>query len=263
MKSALPPSINTAFIRTHLGWPLLAFIGLNLILLGLGGDQWFADRLYAVQGHAWRLQHGFITESLVHVGGKRLSVLAWLAVGGAWAASFACAPLRQWRTPLWQLALSVLLATSAVALLKGWTNVDCPWDLVRYGGSRHYLGLFEHRPANYPVARCFPAGHASAGYAWVALYFFFRSTRPSLRGLGLATGLVLGLVFGFSQQLRGAHFLSHDLFTLAICWSIPLGGCLLSGWLSDATPHVKRRSPPTRSTSPCPPRASVPESTRS
>jgi membrane-associated PAP2 superfamily phosphatase len=33
----------------------------------------------------------------------------------------------------------------------------------------------------------------------------------------------LGLLFGFSQQLRGAHFLSHDLWTLAICWGTALG----------------------------------------
>ena len=37
--------------------------------------------------------------------------------------------------------------------------------------------------------RCFPAGHASAGYAWVALYFFFLAAAPRWRWLGLSTGL--------------------------------------------------------------------------
>lgn len=210
------------FLRRHLGWPLLAFVALNLLLLGLGGDQWLADRLYAVQGHAWRLHDGFITESLVHALGKQLSVLAWLGVIGAWGASFLHPPLRTRRGALGRLALSVLLATSLVALLKGWTHMDCPWDLARYGGKRDFIGLLQHRPADFPPARCFPAGHASAGYAWVALYFFFRSTRPTLRWWGLATGITLGLVFGISQQLRGAHFLSHDLWTAMICWSIAL-----------------------------------------
>jgi membrane-associated PAP2 superfamily phosphatase len=26
-------------------------------------------------------------------------------------------------------------------------------------------------------------------------------------------------VFGISQQLRGAHFISHDLAAIAICWT--------------------------------------------
>lgn len=34
----------------------------------------------------------------------------------------------------------------------------------------------------------------------------------------LALPLTLGLVFGIGQQLRGAHFLSHDLWTAWLCW---------------------------------------------
>jgi len=29
-------------------------------------------------------------------------------------------------------------------------------------------------------------------------------------------------VFGVSQQLRGAHFASHDVWTLTICWIVAL-----------------------------------------
>lgn len=31
---------------------------------------------------------------------------------------------------------------------------------------------------------------------------------------------MLGLTFGITQQLRGAHFLSHDLWSAALCWAI-------------------------------------------
>jgi membrane-associated PAP2 superfamily phosphatase len=68
-------------------------------------------------------------------------------------------------------------------------------------------------------AQCFPAGHASGGYAWLALYFFLLAVKPQWRGWGLAVGLGAGLVFGISQQLRGAHFISHDLAAIAICWT--------------------------------------------
>src|SRR3546814_5297107 len=93
--------------------------------------------------------------------------------------------------------------------MKSWTHVDCPWDLVGFGGTRSYHDLLAALPAHVPHGLCFPAGHARAGYAWVALFFFFGRTRPQWRWKGLAAGLCAGLVFGVSQQLRGAHFASH------------------------------------------------------
>jgi len=101
--------------------------------------------------------------------------------------------------------------------------MDCPWDLLRYGGHQPYIGLFSHRPADMPMTACFPAGHASAGYAWLSLYFFALLWRPAWRWTGLALGLGSGLLFGISQQLRGAHFLSHDLATALLCWLLSLG----------------------------------------
>jgi membrane-associated PAP2 superfamily phosphatase len=127
---------------------------------------------------------------------------------------------RAWRRPLACLALSVLLSTLLVAWIKSWSNVDCPWDLVRYGGQHAYVDLFAARLAQPSTGRCFPAGHASAGYAWMAAYFLLLAVRPAWRRYGLSAGIVLGLAFGFAQQLRGAHFLSHDLWSAALCWLV-------------------------------------------
>jgi membrane-associated PAP2 superfamily phosphatase len=104
--------------------------------------------------------------------------------------------------------------------MKSWTHVDCPWDLVGFGGTRSYHDLLAALPAHASPGRCFPAGHASAGYAWLALFFFLGDTRPSLRWKGFAVGLGAGVVFGIAQQLRGAHFASHDLWTLMLCWLV-------------------------------------------
>ncbi len=71
---------------------------------------------------------------------------------------------------------------------------------------------------------CFPAGHTSSAYAWVALYYYFRTVAPRFRWYGLAFGLALGLVFDIGQQLRGAHFFSHCLWTLGIAWCVATGG---------------------------------------
>jgi membrane-associated PAP2 superfamily phosphatase len=211
-----------AFLRWHLGWPLLATLATSALLMGGGGDQWLADHLYRLESHQWLLQHAWVTSQLIHRGGKWLSatatLLAIVLCFHAWRHDRAAA----WRWPLLYLVLAVALGTGVVSLLKSATNMDCPWDLARYGGLREYVGLFATRPPGMPRGVCFPAGHSSAGFAWVSLYFAALMVRPAWRWRGLAIGLVAGGVFGAAQQLRGAHFLSHDLWTLATCWTISL-----------------------------------------
>ncbi|MFD0740211.1 phosphatase PAP2 family protein [Lysobacter koreensis] len=208
-------------------------LALATVLMAWHADQWFADRLYAWQGHHWTLRFNFVTETLIHVLGRDLSTAAWLGVLAAWIVVRTRPGLSLWRRPLACLLVSTLLATALVAWVKSWSNMDCPWDLVRYGGDRAFVGLFGLRPVGMARGVCFPAGHASAGYAWMALYFFCLATRPRWRWAGLSVGVGLGVLFGFSQQLRGAHFLSHDLWTAAISWLTALGVHAF-GWRESA-----------------------------
>ncbi len=212
-----------AFLRRHALWPLVTLAVLSGWSLGLGGDAWWADRLYAWQGGRWALQRAFLTESVIHRFGRDASTAAWLAVLALWATAMLRPAWAGWRRPLAYLLLATATTVTVVAALKAVTDMDCPWDLARYGGQRPFIGLLQVRPAGLGRGQCFPAGHASAGYAWVALYFFFLAVGARWRWLGLAAGLGLGLVFGFSQQARGAHFFSHDLWTLAIAWFAALG----------------------------------------
>jgi len=185
--------------------------------------------LYGLEGQRWALKSAFVTEELIHRMGRDLSTLAWLAVLATCVMTWRRTAYRDSRRPLAVLAVSVLLATSLVAWIKSWSNMDCPWDLLQYGGHRPFVALWEARPATLGHNRCFPAGHASAGYAWTALYFFFLAVRPSWRWFGLATGVVTGLVFGLAQQLRGAHFLSHDVWAALLCWSVAVVVWRLAG----------------------------------
>jgi membrane-associated PAP2 superfamily phosphatase len=185
----------------------------------LHGDVWLADRLYAWEGHAWALRHAHATQQLIHLLGRDVSAMAWLAVLAAWLVALGRAGLTALRKPLLYLLVATALSTLLVAWIKSWSNMDCPWDLARYGGTRPYVGLFALRPAGLERGVCFPAGHAGAGYTWLALYFFLTVVKPRLRWLGLGIGVGAGLLFGISQQLRGAHFLSHDIAAAAVCWS--------------------------------------------
>jgi membrane-associated PAP2 superfamily phosphatase len=175
------PSLGSRFYQQHLWAPMGVFLVASILLMGLHADQWLADRLYAMQGHAWALQNAYVTQDLLHATGRQVSKDAWFALALVMLVSLFTPGLREWRRPLAYLLVATVLSTAVVGLLKRWTNMDCPWDPVRYGGDKVYYGLFVHRPAGSGHGNCFPAGHASAGYGWIALYFFFLATRPSLR----------------------------------------------------------------------------------
>lgn len=221
--------------RRQLLWPLLALGALVAVSNLLQLDLKLADQLYRWEGHAWTLRHAWVTQQLIHLLGRDFSIAAWLTVLAMWMAACARPGWEPLRRPLLYLLAATALSTLLVAGLKSLSNVDCPWDLVRYGGDRPYIGLFEPRPAGLGRGLCFPAGHAGAGYSWVALYFFLQRMAPRWRWIGLAVGLGLGLLFGISQQLRGAHFLSHDLAALAISWACAVGTLSIFG-RNAATP---------------------------
>lgn len=215
------PIGGSRFLLTHAWLPLIALAALLVLTTGAGGDQWLTDRMYAFEGGHWALRNAFVTDQVIHKAGRDVDVALWLSVLVAWC--LAHRPGREhWRAPLAYLLTATTLSMACVVWLKSWSNMDCPWDLLRYGGDRPYVGLWELRPIGLERGTCFPAGHASGGYAWLALYFFLAVVRPRWRWWGLAAGIGLGLLFGVSQQLRGAHFLSHDLITAAICWSVAL-----------------------------------------
>ncbi len=204
---------SARFVLTHAWIPLTLFAVLAVVSMVLRGDQWLADRLYAWQGHRWALRHAFVTEQLIHRLGRDVST--GLAGGAARpGSSRASRPgWRALRRPLAYLLVATALSTALVAWVKSWSNMDCPWDLVRYGGAPPYVGLFAMRPLGLARGACFPAGHASAGYAWLALYFFFLVGAAALALAGPGRRWRAGPAVRLSQQLRGAHFLSHDLWT--------------------------------------------------
>lgn len=205
------------FALLHILLPSGAFALLfNWLVLG-GEEIRIAHALMNWEGGSWALRQHWLTKNLFHDGGRLLSGLAWIGVL-AWlfiaTRSGGEATLRRRLT---YLALCVFFSVAAVDSLKYLILSDCPWDMQGFGGDRPLLDITEHRASDLPEAHCFPAAHASTGYAWLALYFALMPNRRRMLA-GLATGLALGMSFGAVQQLRGAHFASHDLFSAAICW---------------------------------------------
>lgn len=211
---------------------LIATLALAAALLAweaTGGDGWLAGWAGGARGFA--LRENWLLSDVMH-GGAR-----WLA----WALALALCLAVWWPLgPLQRLVLSrrlqlaggVLLSVLAVSVLKSFNPAACPWDLARFGGVAQPVShwLWWAAPAG-GIGHCFPAGHASAGFAFVGGYFVFRPHAPDLARRWLLAAVAAGLVLGLAQQWRGAHFMSHTLWSGWLCWCLAWGMDALHGRL--------------------------------
>lgn len=118
-----------------------------------------------------------------------------------------------------QLALSTLGALLLISGIKRFSHTSCPWDLAQFGGVARYASHWAWGALDGGRGGCFPAGHASTGFAFIGGFFAFRHTLPKTAWRWLAGALTAGLVLGLAQQVRGAHYMSHTLWTAWFCWA--------------------------------------------
>lgn len=222
-------------------WPgiaggLCVALLLTFVLQRYGGDVWLADRIYRWEGGHWALRDAWWTSRLLHDGGRLLTVLAWTVCAGVMIVDARRRVLSMHaRAALRYLVAAVALCAVLVATLKRVSGIDCPWDLLRYGG------VHDASTALAGAGTCFPAGHAGAGYAWIALYFALAHAAPRWRWRGLWGGLALGGVFGVTQQLRGAHFLSHDVAALLLCIGVAMALSVYWPWPPETVRDARPR----------------------
>lgn len=114
------------------------------------------------------------------------------------------------------VGLSAALVPLVTGMLKQASNAHCPWDLARYGGVQPYIRLFDALPLGATAGHCLPAGHASTSLWLVALAVFWLPENPRRAAGVAAAGLAAGFAMGWMQQLRGAHFLTHTLWSVWI-----------------------------------------------
>lgn len=198
--------------------PTAAFLLGNLLLISLDGDLLIGDMLYRLQGGAWTLQENWLTSHIIHDRGRTFVGVAALFLLAAILFSHFVQPMRPYTKGLYYVLVSALITAAIVNVMKETSALDCPWDLSRYGGEKTFVSLFGQPIPGQSPGGCFPAGHASGAYCWLGLFFLARHFKPQWRFKALGGVLTLGLVFGIAQQLRGAHFVSHDLWTLYISW---------------------------------------------
>jgi membrane-associated PAP2 superfamily phosphatase len=182
-----------------------------------GLDLPFARLAGTPNGFPWR-DHAMF-ELVLHEGPRRLSwvCLIGLVIAIRWPFSVLRRLTRAERV---QLALTVMASVVAISLIKTGSSTSCPWDQAEFGGMAHFVSHWHWGARDGGPGKCFPAGHASAAFAYLAGWFVFRRRDPAIARTWLWTALALGLVLGLGQQWRGAHYMSHTLWTAWLCWTI-------------------------------------------
>ena len=201
---------------------------LALLLLEASAlDMQLARLLFSADHGAFLWRDAWFTTAVSHDGLRWIAGAAftWIAVGVRWPLGVLRRLSASERLTLLVTTLASLLA---IPLLKQHSYVHCPWDLVEFGGRAAYLRLFDWPTAGTSRGQCFPAGHVSAATAFFGGWFAFRRRDPLIARAWLAIVLLFARWTGLAQQARGAHFLSHNLWTAWICYGIALGAAFLS-----------------------------------
>lgn len=223
MKNWVVPSSSPATAPLHL-WRVL-----TLLLLG-GLVAWDASGLdlsvMAGLGNAggFPLREQWWLETVLHNAVRQLALVAFV---GLWVMVWhPVGVFRSYqRMERLEMVIGVTVALLTISGMKRFSLTSCPWDLQSFGGLATYVSHWQWGVKDGGSGGCFPGGHASSAFAFVALVLpgltRGRGSAQHRLAMRLLIGVVLaGLVLGGVQTLRGAHYPSHTLWTGWICWAI-------------------------------------------
>jgi membrane-associated PAP2 superfamily phosphatase len=199
-------------------WLPLLLLPLAVLSEYSGLDLWLARKVYDPEAGLWTLKRNWWCKDVLHDAAQTgtVVVIAVLLIS-----TILVRFVPRWkrlRNPLLYVFFGTLVGPLVIGVIKNTSVINIPWKLTLFGGERPYIRIFDSVPEGASKGLGFPAAHAAAGYMWFSLYFLGRHCRWRRTGWILFGALLLGVLFGGAQQFRGAHFLSHDLVTIVICW---------------------------------------------
>ena len=197
----------------------LVLLGVGLALLTawdvLGLDQPIS-RLFADAG-GFALREQWFVSGVLHSGSR------WVAWGvalvlfvGIWRPLPFARKLTRAERIHWVVA--TIACALLIPLLKVFSLTSCPWSLAEFGGTATHVSHWLIGRADGGPGRCFPAGHATAAFCFLPGYFLLRRVAPVAARRWLGVTLAAGALMTMVQVVRGAHFVSHSLWTGWCCW---------------------------------------------
>ncbi|MES2259551.1 MAG: phosphatase PAP2 family protein [Pseudomonadota bacterium] len=224
MRAAMVEELLGKRALARLAW-LLTLSAVLILLIGTTElDLRLADAMYDARLGAFPWNHAWLTERFGH--GILKVALTILAVLPVLACLWDLLPRQRRRLPVWWrlrmrlLALCAILVPTIISLLKQASHSHCPWDLQRYGGSQPYYHLLEQIPEWVDAGHCLPGGHASSALWLLGLVVFWLPHRPRTAAMVAVLTLAFGAAVGWMQQMRGAHFLTHTLWSMWIAAAV-------------------------------------------
>ena len=128
--------------------------------------------------------------------------------------------LQTHRNALLFVSVASLAAAAVVGALKHFSGHACPWDLAAFGGTAVYQPLLGAGIAPSGVGGCFPAAHPLSATPGSASDSPLYPSSPRRAWQWWALAFALGTLFGAVQVMRGAHFLSHVLWSAWVVWAV-------------------------------------------
>jgi membrane-associated PAP2 superfamily phosphatase len=185
----------------------------DLSSLDLTLARWFGT----AQGFA--LRDHWLWSTVMHEGARRVAwTLQLVLLIAIWRPFGALRQLtRRQRTHMFVTAMLCLVVISS---FKSMNATSCPWDLAEFGGHAVYVSHWNWSLTDGGAGHCFPAGHASAAFCFLPGYFWLRPVSPRTARAWLMATVAAGFTLGLAQQVRGAHFFSHTLWTGLLCWVV-------------------------------------------
>jgi membrane-associated PAP2 superfamily phosphatase len=237
-----PPA--PALERQDLAW-LLA--GLLLIIFwDLSGLDWAVSSAIATpQGFPWR-EHPWARGAyeLSRVGAGLL--LLGLVMTALRMPAHGTGPRRSER---WLWVGCVVACWLLVPAWKRASLTSCPWDQSAFGGVATLVSHWRWGVADGGHGRCFPSGHATTALAFLGQVVLWRRHDPVRARVWLVAVLVAGLAVGGLQVVRGAHYVSHVLWSAWGCWALLCLVAAAQGCRWRRGRQVPRFSPPRASSS--------------
>ena len=200
------------------------FAGLDQPVMHLLADA----RGFGLRGSVWM-------EAVLHTGARRVATVIYLILLLMvwWPRGMFRSLGRLQRV---EIVVGTALGLIVISSLKSISLTSCPWDLQDFGGVARYVSHWQWGVTDGGGGRCFPGGHASSAMAFLALSLpWLTSGHKARQQTGqrlLASVLLMGLLLGLSQTLRGAHYPSHTFWTGFICWVVAWINHMAFGWLA-------------------------------
>lgn len=217
--------LNLKRSTRNFSWRRWLCIGLLLLVWSewSGLDFWLQDKIYDSHAGTFPLMHNWLLQDVLHDGVKRVVIAVWLILLGVRLFTDRLHLDQLWRRGLNYFLITSTLIAGSIAFFKHHSHIFCPWDLQRYGGDQPFVPLIGHAKNTTRVGQCWPAGHVSTALSFLGAYFFLRDVNRRVALMVLTGVLALFLALAVAQTLRGAHFLSHNLWSLWWAWGVAAG----------------------------------------